>query len=763
MSLWRLKFMELFRREPPAREGKGSGRGVGKSGAKGTAAAERPVGDRMAVWLLSAGAVVLALHLILFPPVPNLSTDFPGAGEISAKEVRAPFSFEASLLDRDVAMKRLERVVVEPPVLRNLVDQDQGARMDLWLTALTAALADSTATATERVGLLNLQFPAAGATELLHLLNSDEADSLRPRMERAWHRIVRGGVADMLPAGKYERVVVLSDQSESLKDLGRVVTQANLEERLTAELRTAGMGPLESVETAAVMRHFIRPNLVYDPDQTSRRQELARQAVATKREFINGERIVDRGVRVTEQQARNLEELAGLLLARGGGEDGGGRAARYFARILLLMLAVGLYGWLAGIHFRPELRKWRFVVALTVVVALFILGASLALDKPNLGPMAVPIIMLSLLSTVLFKEKIGYTTTLLAVSLLALLPGVGAAAVFVWFVLGMVSVISVRRIQKRSQFYQTILLLTGLSVAMIFLLGADALGHEGHNIYLVGLFVPVLSVAFGLFLLPVVEPLVGVCSDLTLLELSDLNHPLLQRMALEAQGTYHHSQVVGQLGEHAARAIDANALLTRVGALFHDIGKMRKSEYYVENQRPEYNKHDELSPSMSALVIGAHVKDGIELGRKWRLPEMVIDFIPEHHGTMVMEYFYHKALEGDGNETVKVDDFRYPGPKPQSRETGILMLADAVEAATRSLAKPTPSRIKEMTKQILDKRMLSGELDESNLSLSDIARVRDAFIPLLTGIHHARIVYPSQVERNPDKVVERKGDRKSRS
>jgi hypothetical protein len=151
---------------------------------------------------------------------------------------------------------------------------------------------------------------------------------------------------------------------------------------------------------------------------------------------------------------------------------------------------------------------------------------------------------------------------------------------------------------------------------------------------------------------------------------------------------------------------------------------------------------------MSALVIAAHVKDGIELGRKWRLPQMIIDFIPEHHGTMVMEYFYHKALEADGNETVKVDDFRYPGPKPQSRETAILMLADAMEAATRSLAKPTPSRIKEMTKQILDKRMLSGELDESKVSLSDIARIRESFIPLLVGIHHARIVYPNQGERS---------------
>ena len=763
MSLLPMKIMELFGRGPLAREGKGSGRGVSKGAAKSGAVPDKPTSDRMATWLVVAGAFLLVLHLLTFRPVPNLSNDFPQEGEISAKEVRAPFGFKAPLLDRDVEMKRLARVVVEPPILRNLDEGAQDTRMELWLVTFAAAQRDTHISIDEKVGLLSLQFPAAGTTELMHLLSSDEPDSLVPRMERAWRQIVHGGVADLLPAGNYDRVVVLSEKTETMQDRSRVVAQTNLEERLTAELRTVGMGPLESVETASVIRHFIRPNLVYDPDETSSRQALARQSVATERDFINGERIIDQGVRVTEQQAQDLAELAGLLTARGGGEDGGGRASRYFSRALLLMLALGMYGWLGSLHFRLELNRWRVLLALTVILALFIVGASVALNKPTLGPVAVPIILLSLLTTVLFKEKIGYTTTLLAVALLAILPGVGAATVFTWLVLGIVTVISVRRIQKRSQFYQTILLLTGLSVVMIFLLGAETLGHQSGNIYLVGLFTPLLSVMFGLFLLPVVEPLVGVCSDLTLLELSDLNHPLLQRMAPEAQGTYHHSQVVGQLGEHAARAIDANALLTRVGALFHDIGKMQKSEYYVENQRPEYNKHDELSPSMSALVIGAHVKDGIELGRKWRLPEMIIDFIPEHHGTMVMAYFYHKALEADGNETVKVDDFRYPGPKPQTRETAILMLADAVEAATRSLAKPTPSRIKEITKQILDKRMLSGELDESNLSLSDIAQVRDAFIPLLTGIHHARIVYPNQVDKSADKAPERKGERKSRT
>jgi putative nucleotidyltransferase with HDIG domain len=751
MAHWWLKLMALFGREPQARESKGGLRGTGKGSAKGGAkgaAAETPHTDRPGVWLLGAGLVVLLLHLIMFPPAPQFTADFPRAGEIAGAEIRAPFSFESSMLEQDVQMKRLERVLVEPPVMRILADDGQVVRMEQWLGQLAIGLAADSLDAGELAELLSLQFPDVSASEALQLVRSDQPDSLVSRLTRAWQRIEAGGVADMLPTGRYDRVVIIGPQAEVLRDRDRVVSQANLEGRLTAELRSAGMAPLEAVAAAKVLRHFIRPSLVYDPEQTAGRQETARQAVPTRRDFISGERIVDQGVRVTEQQVRHLDDLAALLQSRGEGEDRGGRTVRYLTRSLLLVLALGVYGWLGRIHFPRELRRRRVVVALTVVLVLFMAGASLALEKPALGPLAVPIVLLSLLTTVLFKDKIGYTTTLLALTLLAVLPGLVAAPVFVWFVLGMVTVVSVRRIHKRSQFYQTILLLTALSVVLIFLLGGEVLGQHGGNIYVVGLFASILSVALGLFLLPVVEPLVGVCSDLTLLELSDLNHPLLQRMALEAQGTYHHSQVVGQLAEHAARAIDANALLTRVGALFHDIGKMQKSEYYVENQRPDYNKHNELSPSMSALVIAAHVKDGIELGRKWRLPQMIIDFIPEHHGTMVMEYFYHKALEADGNETVKVDDFRYPGPKPQSRETAILMLADAMEAATRSLAKPTPSRIKEMTKQILDKRMLSGELDESKVSLSDIARIRESFIPLLVGIHHARIVYPNQGERS---------------
>lgn len=751
MYRWRFRQREAGQAPQGARP-------VRAPGARGAAkvAAEPDVPERATAWALGLGAVILLLHLVLFPPVPRLSVDFPAAGEVAESEIRAPFAFEGPLLERDVEMARLARVVEQPPVLRTVpTSAAANAAMEMWFGALADAMADSNLPLADRVDLLTVQFPAAAGEPLRQLLRPARPDSLLPRLRRAWHVVRDGGVADMLPPGRYARVIVMTGQAEAQRERDVVSTQADVRERLLTALREAGLGPAESAGAAAVMRPLVTPNLIYEPQETRQRQEQAREAVPVARSFIANERIIERGVLVTEQQARWLHELAERLRSRGGGGGTVDVASRYVSRSLLVAMTLLLYGWLAGIHFPGRLQHRRFQLAITAILAIYLAGAAMALSRPSLGPLAVPIILMSLLTTVLFKGRIGYTTTLLAVTLLAVLPDVQAGHVFAWYVLGMVTVMSVRRVHKRSLFYRTILLLTFLSVALIFLLELGG-GQRVQPMYLVGLIVPVLSVAFGLFVLPVAEPAIGVCSDLTLLELSDLNHPLLQRMALEAQGTYHHSQVVGQLAEHASRAIDANALLTRVGALFHDIGKMEKPEYYVENQSPGHNRHDELSPSMSALVLAAHVKEGIELGRRWRLPQMVIDFIPEHHGTMVMEYFYHKALEGEGGETVKVDDYRYPGPRPRSRETAILMLADAVEAATRALVKPTPSRIKEITRQVIDKRMLSGELDLSGLSLSDIARIRDAFVPLLTGIHHARIVYPGQkdAERPTDRRLE---------
>ncbi len=709
---------------------------------------------------LLAGLALALLHLVLFPPVPRVGIDvLPEEGGIAEDDIRAPFSFQAELLPQDVEMLRIEKVLAEPPVLRRLqVTRQQSSltRLQVFADALRATRGMVDLTLDEQRQLLAVQFPLVEATEIERALSAPDLERLLTAMHTAVEELSVLGIVDMLPPGQYNRVLVADDQAESLRELTAITPQRRLLDVLPEVLRRAGLPPSDANWVPSLTRRFIAPNLIYDAEETRAKQDLARQTVPTVREFIQGEKIVGSGDRVTEQQALYLQALRARLRNERTAVTGSSQhLLAIVSRLVTVLLVLGMFGWIGRTYFPQVFDRWRALLALVIFLALGLGAAAFALAKPGLGPFAVPVALVALLTTVIFKDKAGFAASVLLVSLLGILPAARPLDLTALLLLSLGTVVSVRRIQKRSQFYQIIGFLTLSSLLLLVVVrsaGGQSLGDVGSE-FLVALMTPAVAVAFALFLLPLIEPLVGVCSDLTLLELSDLNHPLLKRMALESPGTYHHSQVVGQLAEQAARAIGTNALQVRVGALFHDIGKMLKSEYYVENQRPGQggNKHDELTPSMSALIIASHVRDGIELARRWRLPSEVIDFIPEHHGTQVMEYFYHKALEGDGNETVKVDDFRYPGPKPRRRETAVLMLADAVEAATRSLAKPTPSRIKEITKQICDKRMLSGELDESNLTLSDVAKIREAFIPLLTGIHHARIAYPGQKDRDQEK------------
>jgi hypothetical protein len=230
------------------------------------------------------------------------------------------------------------------------------------------------------------------------------------------------------------------------------------------------------------------------------------------------------------------------------------------------------------------------------------------------------------------------------------------------------------------------------------------------------------------------------------MELSDLNRPLLKRLIIEAPGTYHHSLMVGNLVEAVAGEVRANGLQARVGAYYHDIGKLTKPAYFFENKGENINKHEKLTPRMSALILASHVKEGVELARSEKLPRIIIDAVREHHGTTVMAYFYQKALEYDSRDTVNIEDFRYPGPRPSSKETALIMLADSAEAAVRSLESPTAPKIRSIVQRIIEARMNDGELDESGLTLNDIAAVREKFIQLLTGVFHMRIPYPAQRE-----------------
>ncbi|MBN2190761.1 MAG: HDIG domain-containing protein, partial [Candidatus Aureabacteria bacterium] len=229
----------------------------------------------------------------------------------------------------------------------------------------------------------------------------------------------------------------------------------------------------------------------------------------------------------------------------------------------------------------------------------------------------------------------------------------------------------------------------------------------------------------------------------------DLNHPILRKMMIEAPGTYHHSLIVGNLSEAAAGRIGGNSLLAKVGSYFHDIGKTIKPEYFSENEGGIKSKHDELIPSMSHLIITAHVKDGIELAKKYKISRAVFDIIRQHHGTSLV-YFFYKRAKDQSPSAGEVDEeaFRYPGPKPSSKEAAIVLLADAVEAASRTLDKPTPARIKNFVNEIVDEKILDGQLDESPLTMKNIEDIKEVFNMVLNGMFHTRVKYPKNEDRN---------------
>lgn len=261
--------------------------------------------------------------------------------------------------------------------------------------------------------------------------------------------------------------------------------------------------------------------------------------------------------------------------------------------------------------------------------------------------------------------------------------------------------------------------------------------------------IPFLNGVFSSFIvagiLPVFESLFKIATNISLLELADFNHPLLKRLVFEAPGTYHHSLMVGNLSEMAAEAVGANALLARVGAYYHDIGKLEKPEYFSENQDKLASKHDLLSASMSTLVIMDHVKAGVELAKKSRLHSDIIDFITQHHGTSLVYYFYRRALESPESAAgVQEEVFRYPGPKPQTKETAIVLLADSVEAACRTLEEPTAERISDVVRKIINNKFIDGQLDMCDLTLKDLEKIASTFIHILGAIYHSRIEYPEQ-------------------
>lgn len=513
----------------------------------------------------------------------------------------------------------------------------------------------------------------------------------------------------------------------------------------------------ERLQVISFLEGWIVPNLKFNETETGALEELATHEVdPVLIQVKKGKTIVRAGDDVKAKDLMLLEVLKQ--------RKGPRRLAGQFFGIFILVNFFLLGLWHYFISHQKRHRKVRnhyllFVLVLSVNLLLMKLFMTLSdlvaeslmtetfrnpLHFYYFAPFCVGVILIVLL--------IDMNLAILYSLILAVFVGLltGDSSLFVYALTGSLAAIyALDQYQERSA-----LIRAGLTIGLVNVIIALALQLHFSSSDLQGVIAGMRAaggLSSGIFaamlaslLLPILESWFQITTDIKLLELSNLNSPILRRLAVEAPGTYHHSIMVGTLAEAAAEAIEASPLLVRVGAYYHDIGKIKKPEYYVENQIYTQNKHESLSPSMSSLIIASHVKDGLALAEEINLVPRVRELIPQHHGTRLMTYFYQKAKDAaqEKNQDINENDFRYPGPKPQSKEAAILMLADQVEAAARTLQEPTPGQIRSVIQRLIQSTIQDGQFDECDVTMSELSKIAQAFERVLTSMHHHRIEYP---------------------
>lgn len=509
---------------------------------------------------------------------------------------------------------------------------------------------------------------------------------------------------------------------------------------------------------AAVARAAVRPNFAPAPAITEARRTAARAAVGTVQVQVQkGTRLVAAGDVVTPQQRALLDALSASRAAPGGRFLFGTWLA--FTAVLVVSAVAFSRGTIRKFAWRPgELEAMGLVLVLVLGIGRLVAGADLVFGTDeHLGlalALLAPVGGGAMVVRILTNSESALVWSLVASLLVAARQDTSALLATYYVVVSLAAASGAGQARERLAVLRSGLqsgLVGAGMVILLVLVRAEADPSQGglpdfHGVATLwgaALVSGVIGACFTLGVIPAFE-LVGFTTDYKLLELANLNHPLLRQLMLRAPGTYHHSVIVGSLSEAACEAIGANALLARVACYFHDIGKGLKPQYFVENQRETPNKHDRLSPTQSAQVIINHVRDGAALAVQYKLPRAVADHIFMHHGTGIIHYFHEKAKEQAApGETVDEALFRYPGPKPDSREAGVIMLADKVEAACRTIREPSEARLRAMIQQIVNSVMSDGQLENCPLTLRELYQIADAFTTVLLGIYHHRIEYPA--------------------
>ncbi len=706
------------------------------------------------VWpdaILFHGARVLLLVVVavvitaLFPPVTTMTMGRYEVGTVVEQDLLATVPFSVPKSAEELERDRELAAAAVPPTFDYRADaaDSMASHIEGFFAALDSAAVEGDAAAVE--AYLNRAGIRPQPAQLELLITEDSRLRLRQAAEEAVNTL-RDGVFDNEEDISTDRVAVRIEGQDG-GYMARSQLRSQPEFLAVAETH---LGAGASTDMATLLRLILirwqEYNYTLNVVATELDRNQARDAVdVTRAQVVEGEAIVRANTQIRDSELERLNAYESELRNQGLMEERGVAFLPFLGSTLIAILLLGVYGFLV-FFFRKEIYRnylWILLQA-ALIMAYFIVGA--AIHRNGFAAELLPIAFVALSVAVLWDGRMALVLVLMIAFLTGALPPFDSYRVALIVAAGgAAAALSVRAVQSRAQTWMFIAIITASYAAMIVATGLVLGEAPGAMVRAIAWAIgnATASAILAMGFMPVFEWLTGITTHQTLLEWADPNRTLLKRLSMEAPGTHAHSIQVANLSEAGAAVVGADGLLSRVGAYYHDIGKVLKPQYFIENQPEGRNPHDKLKPQTSAQIVREHVTEGQRLAREEKVPQAIAAFIPEHHGNQRIAYFYQKAVDEADGEPVDPDGFAYPGPRPQTRETAICMLADSVESATRVLQDATPERIRDLVHNIIDSKIRDGQLNDTDLTLREIAAVEDQFVKILSGMYHHRIDYPT--------------------
>ncbi len=662
--------------------------------------------------------ITLVILLALFPREGKFKYEFQRGRPWQHDDLIAPFDY--AILKQKSELQKERRAALSEAYLFFKVDPDKMEYAKSEFLARLDREGQSMVTPQEKELVIKIAFA---------LLDS----------------IYSRGIIEMVPALEKEtsdfKIGVIKDNMARIVPVKSLFSISKANEYLLLNL--AAEHEVDGKFILPMLQASILHNVVFDDFLTKAQREQSLANISTTRGMVQkGERIIGKGELVDESKYQQLESLRVEFESKSG--SGYNFKMILLGRVILISMALLVFG-LFVFTFRHDIySENRNIVLLLLLVTIMVSFTTFVMNLHVTYIMAVPICLVPIIVRTFYDTRLALFVHIVTIIILGFLVPNSFEFLFMQLITGIITIISIVHLHHRSQFFFTSLMIL-LSYSIIYI--GMTLMQEGSfeqlnraNFLMFG-----ISAMLTLFSYPLIylfERIFGMVTDVSLIELSDTNSKLLRELAIKSPGTFQHSLIVSNIAEEASRAIGANSLLARTGALYHDIGKMDMPMYYIENQSAGINPHDDLSYEESARIITGHVIRGIEKARLYKLPEPIIDFIRTHHGTRYTQYFYNKFKEIAGDTPFDESPFRYRGPIPYSKETSILMMADSIEAASRSLKVPTELEVSELVERLIDNQMEQKQFRNSSLTLRDISTIKKIIKKKLLSIYHIRIEYP---------------------